>query len=433
MHAGAAKTDITPAGEVWMDGMIRSGKSRGVHDRIFARALVLSANGSVHNAAVIISVEVCGLAADFTNMVRTRIREKTGILAERIIIAATHTHSGPASLGIFNPIESEYLDALSKKLPAIAHEAVGRLVPAHIGCASGRENTISHYRRLMGKNGRVVMNWEPYHPEDIIGPLGVPDDEVGVLYVVDSQDSARVICTLFNHAGHPNVMSGDNYLISGDYAGFAMRTIEDVLGGVSLFVNGAQGTMDIDGLKDRDWQGVERAGKALADSVLKTIREIQPHSEGKMRTGFTEYTLPPRIITPAELEWADAILAKTGGAIAAMADGVGDDYKAALFKRLHTLEDQQIPVQQICIAIDNTAFINFPGELFTEIGMEIKTRSPFEKTYIMGLANGEIGYVPTKKAIGEGGYAVETRGVSDKAEEIVLGKSLALLEEIYAK
>ena len=149
--------------------------------------------------------------------------------------------------------------------------------------------------------------------------------------------------------------------------------------------------------------------------------------------GFTEYTLPARNITCRELEWADAILAKTGGAIEAMADGVGDDYKAALFKRLHTLEDQQIPIQQICIGIDNTAFINFPGELFTEIGMEIKAKSPFERTYIIGLANGEIGYVPTKKAIGEGGYAVETRGVSDTAEEIVLRKSLELLEEVHRK
>ena len=391
----------------------------------------LSENGGVSDAALIISVEVCGMAADFTDAVRKQIEEMAGIPAENIIIAATHTHSGPASLGIFNPPESGYLADLNDHLAAVAREALGGLSPARIGCASGRETTISHYRRLMGKDGRVIMNWEPYRPEDIAGPLGVPDDEVGVLHVAEPGGAA--VSTLFNHAGHPNVMSGENLLISGDYPGFAMRCLEETLGGVALFVNGAQGTMDIDGLKDRDWKGVARAGGALADSVMKTLREINPLPGAKLRTGFTGYALPPRVITSGELRWADEILEKTGGSIQAMPDGVGDDYKAALFQKLHAREDRQIPVQQVCIAVDETAFVSFPGELFTEIGMEMKRKSPFPRTYVVGLANGEIGYVPTKQAIGEGGYAVGVREVSEEAEEIVLAKSLALLEDMFRK
>ena len=84
------------------------------------------------------------------------------------------------------------------------------------------------------------------------------DPEVGVLTLLDAGRPGEVLGILFNHAGHPNVMSGENHLISGDYPGLAARLLEDEFGCVAAFVNGAQGTMDIDGLRDRDWEGVER-------------------------------------------------------------------------------------------------------------------------------------------------------------------------------
>ena len=116
-----------------------------------------------------------------------------------------------------------------------------------------------------------------------------------------------------------------------------------------------------------------------------------------------------------------------------MSDGVGDDYKALLFKKLHEREDREITLDQTCIALGNSALISFPGELFTEIGMRIKVESPFAQTYIIGLANGEIGYVPTRKAIYEGGYAVDTREVGEEAEEIIVSQSLTLIEQVYHK
>jgi hypothetical protein len=63
--------------------------------------------------------------------------------------------------------------------------------------------------------------------------------------------------------------------------------------------------------------------------------------------------------------------------------------------------------------------------------MRIKTASPFHHTYILGLANGNICYIPTRKAIGEGGYAVDTRRVDIDAEDIIVGQSVALLQEVY--
>jgi neutral ceramidase len=132
-----------------------------------------------------------------------------------------------------------------------------------------------------------------------------------------------------------------------------------------------------------------------------------------------------------EWEWAQRILAGTGGKFQAIADGIGDDYKAVFYQQLHETGPCDLPVEQICLALGDCALLTFPGELYTEIGQYIKMHSPFRRTYIIGLANGYVGYIPTRKAINEGGYSEDTRLVDEAAEESVVSHSLALLRSVY--
>jgi hypothetical protein len=205
------------------------------------------------------------------------------------------------------------------------------------------------------------MNWEPFPPEHIVRPLGEIDPEVGVFKLVDV--SGKVACLLFNHAGHPNVLSGDNYLISAEYPGFAERLLEEEFGGTAIFVNGAQGTMDIDGLGPRDWAELERLGRKLAKAVAETARIIQPSEELTLRCANVKYGLPARKISDTQLAWAEEILKQTGGKVQPLADGVGDDYKAVIYKRMYGVQHLDIPVEQVCIALDETAFIRFPRRI----------------------------------------------------------------------
>ena len=128
------------------------------------------------------------------------------------------------------------------------------------------------------------------------------------------------------------------------------------------------------------------------------------------------------------------MLAETGGqAAAAVADGVGDDYKAAFYRELRENGPRDLPMEQICLALGDSALLTFPGELYTEIGQHIKAHSPFQRTFIIGLANGYVGYVPTRKAIGEGGYAEDTRHVDETAEQLVVEHSLELLRSLQTR
>jgi len=198
-----------------------------------------------------------------------------------------------------------------------------------------------------------------------------------------------------------------------------------------MFVNGAQGTMDIDGLGPRDWAEMERIGRKLAAAVAETARRIEPAEGLNVRFSSVKYGLPARQIPDEQLAWAEEILKQTGGKVQPLADGVGDDHKALLYKKLHAVQDRSIPVEQVCIALDDTAFISFPGEMFTEIGMHIKAASPFRRTYVVGLANGHVGYFPTRKAIAEGGYAVEVRRLDAAAEDVAVAHSLSLLNQVH--
>ncbi|MBN2552005.1 MAG: neutral/alkaline non-lysosomal ceramidase N-terminal domain-containing protein [Spirochaetales bacterium] len=432
MFAGTGKIDITPRGSVWMDGMIRAHRSTGIHDPLHARALYLAADENPRNAFVLVAMDVVGLNAEDGMVVRRSVEKSTGIPWDHIILAASHTHSGPATIGAFNPKETKYVGELQKKLVTVIGRAAGGAVRAAAGSGSGKEDTISHYRRFLTKDGRVVMIWEPCPAEDIVGPLGEIDPELGVLKVTGSEGSSDGnLCIAFNHAGHPNVLSGENYLISGDYAGLAAQLVEERFGCTSMFLNGAQGTMDVDGFKDRDWEGRDRIGRTLADAVGSVAADLPTSPSVHLRGGSVRYTIPSRKISEEEYRWAEKILEQTGGKIQPLADGIGDDYLAVLFKRLRGREQEENPAEQVCVALDDSAFLSFPGELFTEIGMEIKQASPFKHTYIVDLANGTIGYVPSRKAIGEGGYAVVTRKLDHSAADLVKEHSLALLREVF--
>lgn len=427
VFAGAAHADITPSGPVWMDGMIREHRSEGIHDRLEAKALVLANDGSRELAFALISMDICALGQEDADEARAAIEARTGIPRERILLCASHTHSGPAAMGFFNPRELEYIKALKASMAETVEAAASLMVPSRIAYGRSEERTISYYRRLMADDGHVVMNWEPFPPERIVGPLGVPDPEVGVLRIVEAGGEGKTIATVFDHADHPNTLSGDSFLISAEYPGLASRLIRESWGGEALFLNGAQGSIDIDNFKDRGLPGLERNGRALAAAVNEAIARAVSLGDAPLALFSSSYTIPARHITPKERSWAEGILASTKGEVHPMADGVGDDYTANLYMRLQKIEDIPLRVEQLCFAIGDCAFVSFPGELYTEIGLAIKAKSAFPHTYVIGLANGSIGYVPTRKAIAEGGYSEVTREVDDSAEEIVLERSLDLL------
>ena len=431
LRIGLGQVDITPEVGGWMDGMHRAHGSTGVHDPLNARAVAFD-DGKTK--AVIVSCEIVAVGDELAEEVCSEAEKRTGIPADNIFLACSHTHSGPGTIGIIGPLDEKFLSGLGGKLLKAIEQAGRKMEPAKLGIGRGEEKTISHYRRLWNKQKQIIMNWDQVDPESIVGPAGEPDHEVGVMKIVSAEDDGKVLATIFHYTSHPNVMSGENFLISGDFPGLASRVIEEKSGGAALFLNGAQGSSDVDGLRDRDWSGVERTGKALAKVVLETadnIRELQ--AEVKIATGLRQIEVPMRNVSDEEVAWAKKVLAESTGEVVTLVDGVTDEFKAELIMELLGERGKKMRLKLGGLAIGEMAFVCFPGELFTEIGQNIKKASGFKQTYIMGLTNGIDGYFPSTKAISEGGYSVDTRSVDPPAEEIITEASVDLLKELAQK
>jgi hypothetical protein len=435
--AGAAKTDITPQVGCWLEGIPRAQPSNAIHDPLHARVLVIEytegAGGAVHKICLV-SCDLVALTTEFCRAVRERIAQALAMSPAHVVIACTHNHSGPATLGIFHDpehVDRQYLDQLASKLVQVCREAAGQAEPAQLGVGRGEEGTVSEYRRLRTRDGGIVMNWEEYPAEEIVGPAEEGDPELGVVHIVNTR--GQTIAVLLNYACHPNSMPGDNFTITADFPGYAADLIEADMGGVALFTNAAQGSVDIEGFAGRDFQGVTRRGRALGQVVLDICREIQAQPDPVIRAARRVFLLPYRAIPPETLAWARQVASQSSGEAVTLRDGISDEIKAANILRQAGLDEPGIEFEMVGIRLGEGVFFSIPAELFTEIGKRMKGLSQSMQIHIIGLANGYHGYIPTARASAEGGYATDVASgayFAENAEDLICQNADILLTNL---
>ena len=421
--AGFHRVDITPPAGAPLAGFAaRQGVSTGIHDPLYAHALVVD-NGT--RAAAFVSVDVLGLAADFVHRVRQTIAARTGLREHGVMVSATHTHSAPVTVStFFNPgasLDQAYMDRLASAIVEAVATAWERRRPARVGVGSGKVSGIGRNRRT------------PNH-------LPV-DDEVGIIKV--ALPDGRPWGVLVNHACHPTVLGPDNLLMTGDFPAFTVERVESALGAGSfaLFVNGAQGNISMGHSSELSAIGVitpgrtfERArelGYRLADAVLETLPSIPVSHDlvldfvsRTIQLPFNAYPpLPQMAAELGEAQAAVATLEKQGAPL----DQVGAAKTRRLYASIRNFyageaaaaRHGRLPVEIQGIRVGSGLFVAVPGELFVEIALRIKAATP-HPFYIMGITNGYVGYLPTRDAYAAGGYEVVSAKVTDASEELLV-------------
>jgi len=91
---------------------------------------------------------------------------------------------------------------------------------------------------------------------------------------------------------------------------------------------------------------------------------------------------------------------------------------------------QEVEVQVIVLGSE-VAWVGLPGEMFAELGLAIKKRSPFRYTMIAELANGAIGYIPDRRSYAEGNYEPASARCAAGSGEKLVESALKLLEELH--
>jgi hypothetical protein len=385
----------------WLDGYdARHEPSRGVHDDLYVQALVLD-DGQTRLALV--TADVISLDAGFVAALRERIQAATGIPPESVMVAVSHTHSGPITQAIclFPPPEADYLAQLEKKLAGAVTDAAMKLEPVRLGLGQGQVGFAIN-RRLPVAEGIVMRP----------NPAGPVDHTVGVLRMETLH--GQPLAVVFHHTCHATVMGSNNLLISADYPGAARRLVEDAYGDgtTAIFLQGCCGDVrpNIVGPDGRfrggDWQDLGRLGRILGAEVVRVCEGIRMETSPTLAARSCMVALP--FSHPPSREELQALLDRSP------LPGVsaGDVELDRLWARwlLDHLAAGDTPtrleVEVQVMRLGSLCLVALPGEAFVEIGKRIKglVSSP---VWPVGYANGCVGYLPTAAAYSQGGRNYE--------------------------
>lgn len=422
LKAARGKVLITPSRGFPMAGNIRmDNKSRGVHDDLFCNILILDDNCT---KICLLGFDLIGLEFNTCEEIRNLISDSTGIPSQNIVIWATHTHSGPdTGMRLYSGSEKavkSFLDDLVCRVSDGVIRANTNFENVRIKAGRATVTGLSFNRRLVREDGNVVMNFENFRPDEITGTTGPVDDELITLSVWDMEDN--LFALMVNFALHPAILVGYKWLISRDFINYLDKHVSDFYGNdvVTLFANGAEGNINHLNYQSnnqlRNFREAERVGRRLGKFVNESI-ENSKFLEGKIRLVYERSSIPFRMITSQEIEWAGMVIERDKDLSEDMFDGIPDKTYARMILEMKERKNTECDILIQGMALNDFAFVTFPGEVFVEYGLKVKEISPYRHTMIIGLANGQAGYIPSKEAFNQGGYEVKTAWTSQLVQE----------------
>ena len=434
--AGAAKHVVTPYVGIGMEGNVREEGSRGVHDDLYARALVLTDEEG--RGCGLVAVDVCMLTPEMVAQTRRWVAEGSSLAPEQVLVCAIHTHAGPTTVGIFgDPPDRAQLSLIARGAAGALLEAANGRVPARIGWTYGRAEEPTNNRRLRTRDGEVHMNWEGLDPDEVLQVLGPTDPEIGVLRV--DHLSGEPLATVINYALHPAILAGDNWLLSADWPGYALGVIEKLRGGVGVFLNGATGNVNHINYRrpnqQRGFYEAHRLGTIVGCAAMQALLGVEELAgEAEIAAVSRTISVPGRQVTQEQLQAAQGVLAAhQGPLVQAQTDGAPEALFASEVVKLAARGQFSEEVEVQVWRVGQGAMFVVPAELFVEYQLQLKRLNPLTWTFVVGYANDYQGYVPTPEALAQGGYEARPMSwskLSPQAGQTLVDAGLDLLSSV---
>lgn len=421
MKIGAAQVVITPSLDTPLAGYYYPRMPAGVHDDLHAKALIFD-DGIA--PAALVTCDLVKLPREVVANARKQVQERVGIPPDRVLITAAHSHTGP----VMTP---DYARKLEGWIADAVEAALGRWVEASLYRASATEPSLPHNRRYLMKDGSVATNPGFLNP-DVVKPMGPVNPRVAVLVAKSAE--GRAFVTWVNYALHQDTVGGD--LISADFSYFLSTTLAGTRGQemLTIFTIGAAGDVNHWDVSkpgpQRGFETAEHIGGTLGAQVLRACEKLQPVAIATVRARSEMVELPLQKITAAELAEARKILETPPPP---NVDFTLERVKARKVSTIGAAPDGKLYEEIQVIAVGEVAFVAIPGEPFAELGMRIVEQSPFAETLILELANGNIGYIPTRKAYEEGGYEPTSSILAPGGGELIAERAISLLRGLKAQ
>ena len=441
IHAGFAQMDITPdttAAKVYIAGFGSNRVATGVHDPLFARAIVLEQPGG--KKIGIISVDLVGLFHDFTLETRKLVPE-----LDYLVVCSTHNHNGPDTLGLWGPgfgrsgVDKAYVRSIQKRIPNLIKEAMGNRVPCKLVAAKAPAPELL-------RDGRL--------PD-------IKHDDLVVLRFDDAK-SGKPHGFLLQWNNHPETVDSDGTLITADFPTPALETISKSLGCKGIYLTGTVGgLMTTIGVKVKDKSGKElplktfetmnRLGELLGEKALVALKEAQnvPFSQLEYKSKIVHFPVENRgyqAFFKLGVFNRKAFVETTKGQFESIQPADAGDRKFWMQSEVGW------------IGLGDAEFFLVPGEIYPELvlgkfqdpvepGADFPD-APLEKSLFsmskakwkmtVGLANDEVGYIIPKRQWDEKAPFCYGREKSQYGEINSLGNETAprlseAFRELFAK
>jgi hypothetical protein len=391
MRIGCASCDITPPIGAELSGyLFRVQPSLGVHDPLLARALYLEWRGE---RLLWLHADLIGLTREFVNDFRVWCAAEFNLEARQVIVSATHTHAGPATLPLIlcGEMDTEYLRHLRAQMELAARSATARLEEVTVASGEGRCDLAIDRRRAASAH---------------------TDPRCGVVALRGADGNCRAL--LANYAMHPVALSYENRQISADVSGAAARQLHGALAGAPtvLFTTGAAGNVNPPS-SGTGFDRVERWGCMLAQSVVAAIDAAAASVENaQLRTMRSEFEIPLENLDPEQIESiAQSVRAalRDDGSYARQRYHAAVDIWRQRMLQAHASASlsSSSTIELHLVTIGDVHLLCINAEVFSRFADDLRVATG-ERIYVVGYANGVIGYVSPPQAYEEGGYETDS-------------------------
>lgn len=439
LTAGLAVIDITPPVPYRMSGYFNERLSTGTSNPLHAKAIVLRQG---KERAALVFCDIIGLSLDVSSRVRRQVAEQTGIPAGNILIAATHSHTGPLYFGALrkylhnmavaeqgsDPYEKvDYSSELAAKIVRVITQADAAAKPIRLKAGAAEQQGLSFNRRFHMKDGTVRFNPGVLNP-DIVRPAGPIDPGVGIVFFSDAE-SGGAAAALVNFTLHLDTVGGTKY--AADYPFYLEQSLREKYGDefVLLFGTGACGDINHIDVTKRERLKTDFIGNTLAQTVKAKAGSLEIVGEPALAVRSEVVEVPLQRYGPQKVAWARESIKKVGTRELSFLEQV-EAYKI-LALEMRPGGTIGLEVQVFRLSSD-VAVVGLPGEVFVDLGLAIKRASPFATTLVIELCQDAPGYIPTKKAFAEGSYETVNSRIAPGGGEIMVDAAVRLLKELGA-
>jgi hypothetical protein len=373
---------------------------------------------------LVLALDLCGINRKLLDRIRSTIAERTGLSAGRIMVACTHTHSGPATAGHIgwgNP-DAFYIETLPSRILRAAATAIEDLGPVRIGCASPPCEGIAinrdydtAYDRSLPVDHFLAESWRPAKPEKTDPTCRV----------ITFHEDDRLKGFISSFSCHPVVCCEKNTLIHGDFVGQATSQVEQRYpGSVGTFLPGALGDINPSishRPADESMRALDAISTRYARAIEAGISSTQPMT-AEVLTVASRRAFFPRV------DWTRENVEERINALERKlhASDLGDDplqghdplertgmhmvRLAGLRKVLDRMDlddDLNPPTELQGIRIGSIRLLGSPFEVFQQTKNEVCASAPYGLNLVLSLVNGAEGYAPDPTVFKRQGYAAE--------------------------